>query len=139
MTTSGNIETGSNTEQTIPEKNGFHPVNEKAVKRFKIIEDIKDLKVGDRITWVKYDEGYNGRCHYYDGVISGFNDGGEAVWSSKSGYTNDCVSGILFRKGGIYGMAIPVDKIADTKLAREIHRDNIEKIENGEIYLKELK
>ena len=38
MNTTANIETGSNAEQNIAAKSGPHPVNEKAVKRFKIIE-----------------------------------------------------------------------------------------------------
>ena len=38
MNTAANIETGSNAEQNFAEKSGPHPVNEKAVKRFKIIE-----------------------------------------------------------------------------------------------------
>lgn len=38
MNTTVNIETSSNADQNIIEKSGPHPVNEKAVKRFKIIE-----------------------------------------------------------------------------------------------------
>ena len=38
MNTTANIETGSNAEQNIAAKSCPHPVNEKAVKRFKIIE-----------------------------------------------------------------------------------------------------
>ena len=38
MNTAANIETGSNAQQHLAAKSGPHPVNEKAVKRFKIIE-----------------------------------------------------------------------------------------------------
>ena len=100
----------------------------KRSKKFTLIKDKVDLKVGDAISWVNRGE----REHKYDGFIEKIKDNGTVEWRG------DCSSKLIYTENGntSYGMIYPFYRVKATKIAKKVYWNNIEKEEDGWLYLK---
>lgn len=103
-------------------------------KDYILIDDISRLKVGDHVGWC-----ISGIIDYM-GVIEEISNNYSVSWRLLSGKividTYDNGKARIYSDEGNVGLVYIVYKVADTKIARELYKDNIYKIEGEELWIK---